>query len=157
VRLHSYVGWKGLAPFGFMVRSTRSGQRPSRKAMIPRYRRQARRGWDGATRLGEIIGAGFSCCSNDDHQIPRIDGFATVSLDEAEFGRALRDWTNNLAVRLNSAPRIAATSSMKERNIPFVLQRLQLHGDCSDGELAHKLAPPDLLVATLAGMLGEQR
>jgi hypothetical protein len=31
------------------------------------------------------------------------------------------------------------------------------HGDYADGELAHKPAPPDLVVATLAGMLGEQR
>jgi CheY-like chemotaxis protein len=48
---------------------------------------------------------------------------------------------------------------LKERNIPFVLYSgySNVHGDCADGELVHKPAPPHALVATLAGVLREQR
>jgi CheY-like chemotaxis protein len=48
---------------------------------------------------------------------------------------------------------------LKERRIPFVLYSgySNIHGDCADGELVHKPAPPHVLVTTLAGMLGEER
>jgi DNA-binding response OmpR family regulator len=48
---------------------------------------------------------------------------------------------------------------LKDRHIPFVLYSgySKIHGDCADGELVHKPAPPHVLVATLAGVLGEQR
>lgn len=46
---------------------------------------------------------------------------------------------------------------LKDRHIPFVLYSgyIKVHGDCADGELVHKPAPPHILVATLAGVLGE--
>jgi len=48
---------------------------------------------------------------------------------------------------------------LKERDIPFVLYSgySKVRGDCADGELVHKPAPPHVLVATLAGVLGEQQ
>ena len=48
---------------------------------------------------------------------------------------------------------------LKERDIPFVLYSgySKVHGDCADGELVHKPAPPHVLVTTLAGVLGEQQ
>src|SRR5262245_20151715 len=48
-------------------------------------------------------------------------------------------------------------SILKERNIPFVLYSgySNVHGDCADGKLVHKPAPPDLVV--LAEMLGQRR
>ena len=50
-------------------------------------------------------------------------------------------------------------SILKERDIPFVVYSgySKLQGDCADGELVRKPAPPHVLVATLAGVLGEQR
>lgn len=48
---------------------------------------------------------------------------------------------------------------LKDRHIPFVLYSgySKIHGDCADGELVHKPAPPHVLVATLAGVLHQQR
>jgi DNA-binding response OmpR family regulator len=48
---------------------------------------------------------------------------------------------------------------LKERDIPFVVYSgySKMHGDCADGELVHKPASPHVLVATLAGVLGEHR
>jgi DNA-binding response OmpR family regulator len=48
---------------------------------------------------------------------------------------------------------------LKERDIPFVVYSgySKLDGDCADGELVHKPASPHVLVATLAGVLGEQQ
>jgi DNA-binding response OmpR family regulator len=48
---------------------------------------------------------------------------------------------------------------LKERDIPFVVYSgyNKLHGDCEDGKLVHKPAPPHILIATLIGVLGEQR
>jgi DNA-binding response OmpR family regulator len=48
---------------------------------------------------------------------------------------------------------------LKERDIPFVLYSgySKVHGDCADGELVHKPAPPHVLVAALTGVLGEQQ
>jgi DNA-binding response OmpR family regulator len=50
-------------------------------------------------------------------------------------------------------------SILKERDIPFVVYSgySKLQGDCADAELVHKPAPPHVLVATLAGVLGERR
>jgi len=47
---------------------------------------------------------------------------------------------------------------LKERDIPFVLYSgySNVQGDCADGELVPKPAPPHILVATLAGALKEQ-
>jgi hypothetical protein len=48
---------------------------------------------------------------------------------------------------------------LKDRHLPFVLYSgsTNVHGDCADGELVHKPAPPHILVTTLAGVLGELR
>jgi DNA-binding response OmpR family regulator len=48
---------------------------------------------------------------------------------------------------------------LKERNIPFVLYSgySNVSGDCADGKLVHKPAPPDVVVAILEGVLGDQR
>lgn len=48
---------------------------------------------------------------------------------------------------------------LKERQIPFVLYSgySKVQGDCGDGELVHKPAPPHVLVSTLAGVLREQQ
>ena len=49
----------------------------------------------------------------------------------------------------------AVCTKLKERNIPFVLYSgySQIEGDCKDGELVQKPASPDLLVATLVGVV----
>ena len=48
---------------------------------------------------------------------------------------------------------------LKKRHIPFVIYSgySNVHGDCAEAELVHKPAPPQVLVATLASVLAEQR
>jgi DNA-binding response OmpR family regulator len=53
----------------------------------------------------------------------------------------------------------AVCTKLKERNIPFVLYSgySKIEGDCKDGELVQKPASPDVLVATLVGVVIGQR
>ena len=50
-------------------------------------------------------------------------------------------------------------AKLKERNIPFVVYSgfSKLEGACASGELVHKPASPQVLVATLAGVMKQQQ
>ena len=50
-------------------------------------------------------------------------------------------------------------AKLKERDIPFIVYSgfSKLEGACADGELVHKPASPAMLLATLQGVLAEQR
>lgn len=50
-------------------------------------------------------------------------------------------------------------AKLKERDIPFIVYSgfSRLDGACADGELVHKPASPAMLLATLQGVLAEQR
>ena len=50
-------------------------------------------------------------------------------------------------------------AKLKERDIPFIVHSgfSKLEGACADGELVHKPASPAMLLATLQGVLADQR
>ena len=50
-------------------------------------------------------------------------------------------------------------AKLKERDIPFIVYSgfSKLEGACADGELVHKPASPAMLLATLQGVLAQQR
>jgi DNA-binding response OmpR family regulator len=50
-------------------------------------------------------------------------------------------------------------AKLKDRHIPFIVYSgfSQLGGACAEGKLVHKPATPEMLLATLKGVLGQQQ
>ena len=74
---------------------------------------------------------------------------ATANLTAAVIDHALHDGVTTSDV----------CAQLKERDIPFIVYSgfSKLEGACAEGELVHKPASPEMLLATLQGVLAQQR